>query len=150
MSVDKYGRHILWTDIVDALSSVVSLYTLPSAYNFMKIFPLYLYKDMHININTHYTHIYKNISIYTHIIHTYFTYTIVYVTSVQFSCTVMSNSLWPHGLQHSRPPCPSPPPGACADSCPLNRWCHSTISSSAVPFSSLLQSFPASRYFQMS
>ena len=79
----------------------------------MKIFPLCLYKDMHININTHYIHIYKHISTYIYIIHIHFTYTIVYVTSVQFSCTAVSNSLQPHGLQHPRPPCPSPPPGAC-------------------------------------
>ena len=63
---------------------------------------------------------------------------------VQFSCLVVSDSLQPHGLQHARPPCPSPTPGACSNSCPLSRWCHPTISSSVVPFSSLLQSFPAS------
>ena len=67
--------------------------------------------------------------------------------SVQFSCSVMSDSLWPHGLQHNRPPCPSPTPGACSNSCPLRQWCHPTISSSVVPFSSCLQSFPASRSF---
>ena len=63
--------------------------------------------------------------------------------------SVMSDSLWPHGLQHSRLPCPSPTPGAYSNSCPLSRWCHATISSS-VPFSSCLQSFPASESFQMS
>ena len=57
-------------------------------------------------------------------------------TSVQFSCSVASDSLWPHGLQHSRPPCPSPSPGVYSNSCPLNRWCHPTISSSVLPFSS--------------
>ena len=62
----------------------------------------------------------------------------------------MSDSLWPRGLQHARPPCPSPTPRICSNSCPLSRWCHPTISSSVVPFSSCLQSFPASRYFQMS
>ena len=56
----------------------------------------------------------------------------------------MSNSLWPHGLQHTRPPCPSPTPRACSNSCPLTWWCHPTISSSIVPFSSCPQSFPAS------
>ena len=71
-------------------------------------------------------------------------------TTVQFSCSVMSDSLWPHGLQHARPPCPSPTPGAYSNSCPSNRWCHLTISSSVVPFSSCLQSFPASGSFQMS
>ena len=64
--------------------------------------------------------------------------------SVQFNCSVMSDSLWPHGLQHTRPPCPSPAPRACSNSCPLSQWCHPTISSSVVPFSSCLQSFPAS------
>ena len=70
-------------------------------------------------------------------------------SSVQFSRSVVSNSLWSHGLQHSRPPCPSPTPEACSDSCPLSRWCHPNISSSAVPFSSLLQSFPALGSFPM-
>ena len=62
----------------------------------------------------------------------------------------MSNSLWPHGLQHTRLPCPSPTPGACSNSCPLSQWCHPTISSSVVLFSSYLQSFPASGSFPMS
>ena len=62
----------------------------------------------------------------------------------------MSDSLWPHGLQHTRPPCPSPTPGAYSNSCPSSRWCHPTISSSVVPFSSCLQSFPASGSFQVS
>ena len=62
----------------------------------------------------------------------------------------MSNSLRPHGLQHARLPCPSPTPRACSNSCPLSQWCHPTISSSVVPFSSCLQSFPASESFQMS
>ena len=70
--------------------------------------------------------------------------------SVQFSCSVMSDSLQPHGLQHTRPPCPTPTPGVYSDSCPLCLWCHPTISSSVVPSSSHLQSFPASRSFQMS
>ena len=52
------------------------------------------------------------------------------------SCLVMSNSSWPHGLQHARPPCPSPSPGVCSNSCPLSQWCYPTISSSAVAFSS--------------
>ena len=59
-------------------------------------------------------------------------------------------SLQPHELQHPRPPCPSPPPGVYSNSCPLTRWCHPTISSSVVPFSSCPQSFPASRSFPMS
>ena len=61
----------------------------------------------------------------------------------------MSNSLWPHGLQHARLPCPSPSPGACSNSFPLSRWCHPTISSSVFPFSSCLQSFQASGSFPM-
>ena len=70
--------------------------------------------------------------------------------SVQFSHSVVSDSLRSHGLQHSRPPCPSPIPGACSKSCPLSRWCHPTISSSVIPFSSHLQSFLASGSFQRS
>ena len=70
--------------------------------------------------------------------------------SIQFSCSVVSDSLLPHGLQHARIPCPSPTPGACSNSCPLSWWCHSTISSSVVPFSSCLQSFPASGSFPTS
>ena len=62
----------------------------------------------------------------------------------------MSSSLWPYGLQHTRLPCPSPSPRACSNSCPLNRWCHPTISSSVIPFSSCLQSFPASGSFPVS
>ena len=68
----------------------------------------------------------------------------------QFSHSVMSNSLGPHGLQYARLPCPSPTPGACSNSCPLSRWCHPTISSSVVPFSSYLQSFLAPGSFPMS
>ena len=69
--------------------------------------------------------------------------------SVQFSCLVMSDSLQPHGLQHARLPCPSPTPRACSNSCLLCRWRHPTISSSVVPFSSHLQSSPASGSFPM-
>ena len=61
----------------------------------------------------------------------------------------MSISLWLHGLQHTRPPCPSPTPGACSNSCPLSHWCHPTISYSVIPFSSCLQSLPASGSFLM-
>ena len=70
--------------------------------------------------------------------------------SVQFSCSVVLDSLWPLGLQHTRIPCPSPTPRTCSDSWSWSRWCHPTISSSVVPFSSWLQSFPASGSFQMS
>ena len=71
-------------------------------------------------------------------------------SAVQFSCSVVSDSLWPHGLQHTRPPCPSPTPGVYSNSCPLSGWCHPAISSSVIPFSSHLQSFPASGSFEMS
>ena len=71
-------------------------------------------------------------------------------TSVQFSCSVMSDSLQPHESQHARPPCPSPTPGVYPNSCPLSWWCHPTISSSVIPFSSCPQSFPASGSFPMS
>ena len=69
---------------------------------------------------------------------------------VQFSCSVVSDSLQPHGLQHVRPPCPSPTPRVYSNSCSLSQWCHPTISSSVVPISCRLQSFPASGSFQMS
>ena len=71
-------------------------------------------------------------------------------SSVQFSRSVASDSLRPHGPQHARPPCPSPTPGVYPNSCPSSQWCHPTISSSVVPFSSCLHSFPASRSFPMS
>ena len=71
-------------------------------------------------------------------------------SSVQFSHSVMSDSLRPHESQRARPPCSSPTPGACSKSYSLSRWCHPTISSSVVPFSSCLQSFPALRSFLMS
>ena len=72
------------------------------------------------------------------------------LSSVQFSCSVVSNSLQPHDLQHARPPCPSPTAGVYPNSCPLSRWCHTTISYFVIPFSSCLQSVPASGAFQMS
>jgi len=68
----------------------------------------------------------------------------------QFSHSVVSDSLRPHGLQHARSPCPSPTHRACSNSCPLSRWCHPTISSSVVPFSSCPQFFPASGSLPMS
>ena len=71
-------------------------------------------------------------------------------SSVQFHSSVMHNSLPAHGLQHNRLPCPSPTPRACSNPWTSSRWCHPTISSSVVPFSSCLQSFPASGSFQMS
>ena len=71
-------------------------------------------------------------------------------SSVQFSGLVISDSLWPHESQHTRPPCPSPTPGVHSDSCPSIRWCHPAISSSVIPFSSCPQSLPASESFPMS
>ena len=68
-------------------------------------------------------------------------------TSVQFSCSVMFNSLWPHELQHARPPCPSPSPGVHSDSRPSSPWCHPAISPSVIPFSSCPQSLPPSESF---
>ena len=73
---------------------------------------------------------------------------ILYWFLVQVTCSVVFDSLWPHGLQHARHPCPSPTPEAYSNSCPLSQWCHPPISSSVVPFS-CLQSFPASGSFQM-
>ena len=77
-------------------------------------------------------------------------YVLQFFSSVQFSRSVMSDSLWPHGLQHTRPPCPAPIPGVYSNSCPLSQWYHPTISSSVVPFSSCPQSLPASETFPMS
>ena len=73
-----------------------------------------------------------------------------FILSVQFSSLVMSDSLWPHEPQHARPPCPSPTPEVHPNPCPLSLWCHPSISSSVVPFSSCPQSFPASGSFPMS
>ena len=73
---------------------------------------------------------------------------IIYDSSVQFNRSVVSDSLWPHEPQHTRPPCPSPTPGVYPKSCLLSRWCPPTISSSIVTFSSCLQSFPASVFSQ--
>ena len=69
-----------------------------------------------------------------------------FASQLQLSRSVMSNSLWPNGLQNAGPPCPSPTPGVYSNSCPLSQWCHPTISSSVIPFS-CLQSFPASGSF---
>ena len=86
----------------------------------------------------------RNISIKTFLLVTMIMIIVFVIVSV------MSNSLWSRGLQHARLPCPSPFPGACSDSHPLSQWCHPTTSSSVVPFSSCLQSFPASGSFLMS
>ena len=81
---------------------------------------------------------------------TFFTEQNVRVQFSQFSRSVMSDSLLPHELQHARPPCPSPTPGTCSNSCPSSGWCHPTISSSVIPFSSHFQSFSASGSFSVS
>ena len=80
----------------------------------------------------------------------YFHTNIHFINSVQFSRSVMSDSLWPHELQHARPPCPSLTPGVYPNPCPLSWWWHLTISTSVIPFSSCPQSFPASGSFPMS
>ena len=77
-------------------------------------------------------------------------YICTYISSVQFSCSLVSNSLQPHEPQHARPPCPSPTPGIYPNSCPLSQWCHLAISSSVILFSSCPQSLPASGSFPMS
>ena len=79
------------------------------------------------------------------LVHTFFP-----LSSVQFSRAIVSDSLRPHESQHARSPCPSPSPGVHSDSCPLSPWCHPTISSSVIPFSSCPQSLPASESFPMS
>ena len=75
---------------------------------------------------------------------------LIHLMTVQFSHSVVSDSLRPHESQHARPPCPSPTPGVYSNSCPSNRWCHPTISSSVAPFSSCPQSLPASGSFPVS
>ena len=87
-----------------------------------------------------YNYCYKNLDIKRHFD------SISFLSSFQFSCSVMSDSLRPHELQHARPPCPSPPTRVHSDSRPLSRWCHPAISSSVVPFSSCPQSLPASDF----
>ena len=76
--------------------------------------------------------------------------TVLLIVFSHFSRSVVSNSLWLHEMQHARPPCPSPTPRAHPNRCPLSQWCHPTILSSVVPFSSCPQSFPAAGSFQMS
>ena len=98
------------------------------------------------NCSHFFEHLYVMFFMYT----IWFCFDSMFTQSVQFNCWVLSDSLRSHGLQHARPPCPSPTPGFYSNSCPLSRWCHPTISSSVVPFSSCLQSSPASGSFQMS
>ena len=94
---------------------------------------------MHLKANKHRIKIQIGLVLLTHLF-----------SLVQFSRSVMSDSLRPNGLQHARHPCPSPTPRAYPNSCPLSRWCHPTISSSVIPFSSCLQYFPALGSFPMS
>ena len=98
------------------------------------------------------TDVSENVPVFTSALHPLFTYRHTshpYQVWSSVSRSVVSNSLWPHGLQHTWPPCPSPVPRTCSNSCPLSQWCHPTISSSVVPFSSCLQSFSASESFPM-
>ena len=74
----------------------------------------------------------------------------LYGISIEFSCSVMSDSLWPHELQHARPPCPSQTPRVYPNPCPLSQWCHPSISASVIPFFSYSQSFPGTGSLQMS
>ena len=129
----------------------------------LNLFHIYIYTHTHTHTHT-YTHIYTHISpevCFGKFLVSINNITIIHhpnprkamllkLTSVQFSSVEMLSHLWPHGLQHSRLPCPSPTPGVYVNSFPLSRWCHPTISSSVVPFFSLLQSSPASGSFPMS
>ena len=122
----------------------------------------YNQKNTKRNIHTH-THIYVCIYICVYVyvciymyvcvcvcVYTCMTESLRCIIEIQFSCSVVSNSFWPHGLHFIRPPWLSPTPGVYSDSCPLSQWCHPAISSSVIPFSSCLQSFPASGPFQVS
>ena len=94
-----------------------------------------------------------NIRLHALYVHTYLHIPyklVIFDISIQFSCLVMSDSLRPHELYHTRPPCPSPTPRIYPNPCPLSRWCRPTISSSVIPFSSCPQSFPASGSFAVS
>ena len=89
----------------------------------------------------------KLMELYLHFWSIYFSFYTSLFSSVHFSHSVISDSLWPHELQHARSPCPSPTPEVYTNPCPLSRWCHLTISSSVVYISSCLQSFPNIRVF---
>ena len=88
----------------------------------------------------------QSLSDFSHYIFTVF-FLFLHFSSVQFSCSVVSNSLWPHESQHARPPCPSPNPGVDSDPCPSSQGCHPAISSSVFPFSSRLPVSPSIRVF---
>ena len=107
---------------------------------------------MYVHIYT-YLHVFTSEPAFPLLKHSWFTvlcWSLRYSRVTPFSCSVMFDSLGPHGLQHARLPCPSPTPGAYSQSCPSSQWCHPTISSSVIPFSSCLQSFSASGSFPMS
>ena len=104
----------------------------------------YIYTNARVHIHTH-MQIHSDIDCTPTHMHAF---THIVIHTVQFSHSVMSNSLRPHGLKHTRPPCLSPTPRVYPNPRPLSRWCHPTISSSVVPFFSCLQSFPASGSFQ--
>ena len=96
-------------------------------------------------------HVHKIVLLSVKTVNTLFlSYFVNKLALVLFSHSVMPDSLQLHGLQHARTPCPSPTPGACSNSCPLSQRCQPTISSSVIPFSSCLQSFPASGLFPLS
>ena len=123
------------------------------------MFSLFHSNDTVLNILSLPVHIYKNFSrlylkieLLNHMVCVFSTWfkNAKLFCSVQFSRSVLSNSLRPHERQHARPPCPTPTPGAYPNPCPLSQWCHPAISSSVLPFSSCPQSFPASGSFQMS
>ena len=92
----------------------------------------------------------RNFQSFSPLIPSIITYTWSFLSSLHLSRSVVSDSLRPHGLRHTRPPCPSSTPGVYSNSCPQSRWCHPTISSSVIPFSSHFQSFPASGSFPRS
>ena len=122
------------------LASEFAFLTLPCYatwpwYFFKDIYVYYWKENLHKDITSEYSYFYEE-----------FTWSSAQFSSVAQSCP----TLWPHGLQHARPSCPLPTSGVYSNLCPLSQWCHPVISSSVVPFSSCLQSFPASWSFQMS
>ena len=127
------------------MSSGLILLLWYSGISICQVFDHQVWFCIFLNFSLDFPYIY--ICMYVHIY--IYIYICLYVCSVQYRHSVMSDSLQPHELQHTRPPCPSPTPGVYPNSCPLSWWCHLTISSFVVPFSSCLQSFPASGSFQM-
>ena len=130
--------------LVYSTKLIASLSISPS-FNLYISLPIYLLAHPFVH------HLYLSIHLSFYIFIYLFVYQSICLSlySVQFSHLVTSDSLWPHGLQHARPPCPSPTPGACSNSCPSSQLYHPTISSSVITFSSCLQSLPASGSFPM-